>query len=93
MKFIYALANVKLSKIDEFIDVAKELISQSRAEEGNAGYELVRIDETTFAFVEHWKSIEAIEIHNSSTHFIQAVEKLNNLLSSDLVITVSDVFI
>ncbi len=69
---------VKEGKVDEFLAVAKELVEKSRAEEGNISYTLNQNIKkpNVLTFIEIWKDKEAIEAHNASAHFNDALPKL-----------------
>ena len=65
-------------KADEFKALAKPLIEASRKEEGCISYSLFEDihDKNILTFIEEWKSIEAIQIHNYSPHFTSIVSTL-----------------
>jgi quinol monooxygenase YgiN len=68
-------------KADEFKALAKPLIAASREEEGCVSYSLFEDihDKNILTFIEEWKSIEAIQIHNNSPHFTSIVPTLGPL--------------
>ncbi|MDD3141050.1 MAG: putative quinol monooxygenase [Lachnospiraceae bacterium] len=92
---VYADCNVKEEHVAEFISVAKELIEKTREEVGNISYELIRStsDEGVFAFLEKWKSEEALELHMVTGHFTGIVPRLSQLMNSELKINVHEVLI
>ena len=65
-------------KADEFKALAKPLIEASRKEEGCISYSLFEDihDKNILTFIEEWKSIKAIQIHNNSPHFTSIVPTL-----------------
>ncbi|MDD4514948.1 putative quinol monooxygenase [Massilibacteroides sp.] len=62
----------------DFEKAASAVVAGSRAEEGCVYYELGKSNTPlTYAFIEVWKSQEAINIHNETTHFKAFVEAIN----------------
>ena len=92
---VYADCNVDEKNVAEFISVAKELIEKTREEEGNISYELIRStrDASVFAFLEKWKSEEALELHMVTGHFTGIVPRLGQLMNGELKINVHEVLI
>jgi quinol monooxygenase YgiN len=72
---------VKEGKAEEFKNLAKELIEESRKEAGCISYNLNQDinNSNILTFIEEWKDKEAIEQHNKSTHFTSIVPKLGEL--------------
>ncbi|MBL4935620.1 antibiotic biosynthesis monooxygenase [Clostridium sp. YIM B02515] len=72
---------VKEGKAEEFKNLAKELIEESRKEAGCISYNLNQDinNSNILTFIEEWKDKEAIEKHNKSTHFTSIVPKLGEL--------------
>ena len=68
---ITAKVKIKPERVIDFIEGTKELIAQSRAEEGNITYTLYQdpSDLTQFIFVEEWKDQAAIDFHFNTPHF------------------------
>jgi quinol monooxygenase YgiN len=62
----------------DFEKAAAEVVTGSRAEEGCVYYELGKSSTPlTYAFIEVWKSQDAINIHNETPHFkafVKAIE-------------------
>ena len=75
---IVAKNYVKPECVQAFMDVAKELVEKSRAEEGNIFYTLnvSKADPNILVFIEAWKDQAAIEFHNKTEHFTTALPKL-----------------
>jgi quinol monooxygenase YgiN len=75
---IIAKNHVKKDKIEEFKATAKPLIAASRAEAGCISYSLFEDvkDSSILTFIEEWESLEAITIHNNSSHFTSIVPLL-----------------
>lgn len=68
---IIATIKSKSEFINEIESVLKQLVSESRKEDGNISYllhrDLKNADE--FIVIEEWKSSEAIDFHNNTSHF------------------------
>ncbi|WP_028857697.1 putative quinol monooxygenase [Psychrilyobacter atlanticus] len=81
---ITAKANVKKENIDLYLKVASVLTDASRNEEGNISYGLFQDTEnpSTLTFIEEWKSLEAVKIHEESEHFKTNISKLIELAES-----------
>ncbi|MCL2783428.1 MAG: antibiotic biosynthesis monooxygenase [Propionibacteriaceae bacterium] len=63
---------IKPDAIDEFVDVVKELIAQTHAnDQGCIAYGLFRdkADATHLTVIEEWESQEALDAHIASEHF------------------------
>ncbi|WP_027334300.1 putative quinol monooxygenase [Mycoplasma elephantis] len=92
MKFIYAKGNIKKGRVDDFLKIADRLVISSRKESGNHSYNLIKIDELTYAFVEIWKSQDAINSHVKEKTFIDGIEALKDVLvTGELDINISDI--
>ena len=90
MIHILASFKVKNDKLSDFIKLCNELIEESRKEEGCVSYHLQQNTEREnyLVFVEEWKSNEAIEKHNSSSHFTRIVPMLVEICEKAPVIEV-----
>lgn len=77
MLIIHAHLHVHPNQEDVFHEAARTLISLSRAEEGNLGYQLLKSTEAPnrYTMVELWRDQEAVAKHNESSH-LQAFIKL-----------------
>lgn len=77
MIIIVAKSIIKAGKSEEFKELAKELVTESRKEKGCIAYNLHQDlnDKNIMTFIEEWESKEAIEIHNKSVHFTSIVPK------------------
>ncbi|MDR1616793.1 MAG: antibiotic biosynthesis monooxygenase [Syntrophomonadaceae bacterium] len=71
MLLVTAKLKVKEGKQKEFIGQTKDLLENTRKEEGNISYNLFNEtdDETRFIFVEEWESDEALKAHTKAPHF------------------------
>ena len=78
---IFAKSLVKEECIEKYIELTKELVEKSRAEEGNVFYSINRSvkNDRIFAFIECWKDQAAIDFHNATPHFTGIVPQLHSL--------------
>lgn len=90
MIIIHAAIQVNPAKKDAFLEQVPTLLEASRAEEGNISYDLFLKagTEASYMMVEVWKSSEAIDIHNKSTHFTAFAAKAQEFLAAPLAINV-----
>lgn len=81
MILIVAKSKIKEDKIEEYKNLAKDILKGSRAEEGNISYILYQSIEnpTEFTFVEEWKDQEAIDLHNKEDHFLKFAKETADL--------------
>ena len=87
---IVATILVKKEFKEELIPVFQTVVNETRKEEGNISYELHQDTKNPLKFIilEVWKSQDAIDIHNASTHFqnfVKAVENKLDNLSIDII--------
>ena len=78
---IVARRKIKTDCVEDFLNLAGELVIASNAEEGCHGYTLNRSeeDETLFAFIEYWKDWDAIASHDASEPFRRIVPQFDTL--------------
>ncbi|MDO5476921.1 MAG: antibiotic biosynthesis monooxygenase [Eubacteriales bacterium] len=78
---IFAKSLVKEECVDKYIELTKELVEKSRAEEGNIFYSINRSikNDRIFAFMECWKDQAALDFHNATPHFTGIVPQLREL--------------
>ena len=90
---IVAVLKIKSEYVGELLPVFKGMVEKSRAEEGNVSYDLNQDiqDADQFVFVETWKSAEAIEIHNASTHFQAFVKAIDGKTDKLEIIQMTEV--
>ena len=82
---IVAKNYIKKDKKDDFLKLAKDLIIESRKENGCIAYDIYEsIDGKCLTFIEEWKDEEAINSHNNSNHFKAIVPKLGELLDGGM---------
>ena len=62
---------IREGKQEDFLKAVQPLIEASRAERGNAFYDLYAdvADSRAFCFIERWADEEAVAAHNASPHF------------------------
>ena len=72
---------VQDDQIGAFIDLARELIAETRKESGCIKYSLYADSKqkNILTFIEEWKSNEAIDLHFKSSHFTRIVPQLKKL--------------
>ncbi|MCT4596992.1 MAG: antibiotic biosynthesis monooxygenase [Vallitalea sp.] len=73
------------SEIETFINLANELITESKKEAGCREYNLYQDTENknVLTFIEKWEDEEAIKLHNESAHFTSIVPKLGEMQVKD----------
>lgn len=84
MILIIAKATVKKDKLDEFKNIALELIKNSRLEDGCIEYVLYENNEDAYSltFVEKWRDQEAVDQHGSTDFFKENIEKITSYSES-----------
>lgn len=90
MIIIHAAMRINPAKNAQFLEEVQSLLADSRAEEGNISYDLYQEagKEHAYLMVEVWKSPEAVDLHNKSSHFQAFVAKAKELLAEPLGIHV-----
>ncbi len=90
MIIIHASIRINPAKNEEFLQEVEGLLAASRAEEGNVSYDLFQEagKEHSYLMVEVWKSPEAVDLHNKSSHFQAFVSKARELLAEPLGLNV-----
>lgn len=80
---VVAKKHVNEGKLDEVIELYKELVEASRREEGCIKYELYRDekDALTVAVIEEWENKDALNKHSKSEHFTRIVPMIAELTS------------
>lgn len=78
---IVAKSILKKGMKENFKLVAKELVTESRKEEGCISYNLYEdIDnENILTFIEEWKDEDAIKFHRETVHYTKIIPELLNL--------------
>ncbi|TDL31276.1 antibiotic biosynthesis monooxygenase [Jeotgalibacillus sp. S-D1] len=77
---------IQPEKEAEFLQEMISLMAESRKEEGNHQYELMKSLEQDFAYtmVEVWENEEAVQAHNESAHFKAFVQNAPAYLAARL---------
>ncbi len=78
MDFIVVLAKIlpKEGCQDSILEIADELIYETKLEEANIDYQLLKsINDDTLTFVEKWQSLEGLKKHMASPHFLNFGEE------------------
>lgn len=72
---------VKKEHLDEALALAKELVAETRKEEGCAQYDLAQALESPelIVILESWESQETLAAHSASEHFTRIVPALKGL--------------
>ncbi|MBU5591645.1 antibiotic biosynthesis monooxygenase [Clostridium sp. MSJ-4] len=72
----------KEDKIDEIIELSKELVEITRKEKGCIKYEMYQDeqDATILTMIEEWENKEALEEHLKSEHFNRIVPRMGKLM-------------
>lgn len=91
---VYAHAVAKPNHADAFEAISRELAEKTKSEEGLVSYEFGPLinDETSekkqFAFIERWETIEALEAHMETGHFVAADEACQEHLATPMQISI-----
>ena len=72
----------KEDKVNEIIELCKELVQETRKEEGCIKYEVYQDEKdlTILTMVEEWESREKLEKHMETKHFQRIVPMLGKLM-------------
>lgn len=75
---VVASNSIDPNRLDEFLSLVKELISETRKEIGCHGYSLYRDskDPSLLTFIEVWSDQAALQTHSQSAHFVRIVPQL-----------------
>ena len=79
---LIAKFNAKPGCRDQLIEIAKDAIGPSRAEEGCIIYDFLQdpFSKDSFTFYEKWRSREDLELHFEEPHFKEFAEKVPELI-------------
>lgn len=88
MIITHAHLQIDLTKEQEFLEEIRSLVADSRAEEGNISYDLMKDTEkeNTYIMVEVWEDKKAVESHGKSSHFTAFIKKAPQFLTASLQI-------
>lgn len=83
---VVATNYVKEEEITAYLELCKELVSETVKEAGCICYELFQDNEnkTEFSFIEEWESEGHLKAHMESEHFVRLVPQLMALTSKDM---------
>lgn len=74
---------------NKIIDFSRDLIENSKSENGNIDYNLFcDTSDDSLLFVEKWESIEILQKHMQTKHFIQFGKNIADLVSGDMGIEI-----
>ncbi|GAB6991071.1 putative quinol monooxygenase [Paenibacillus pini] len=90
MIIIHAHLQVKPEQEQAFLEVMKTLIPQTRTEEGNISYDLMKNTELEhhYTMIELWKDVEATASHNSSAHFTAFMQEAPAFMAAPMELKV-----
>jgi len=82
---VVAKFEVESDKVDEFKQIASELIDKTRLEEGNISYELYQNNknEQILTFIEEWKNQKALEAHMETNHLKTVLPKFQKISTTE----------
>ncbi|RBP07788.1 putative quinol monooxygenase [Rossellomorea aquimaris] len=92
MIIIHAEFHINPTKEEAFLEEIRPLVAESRAEEGNISYDLMKdIErESVYTMVEVWRDAAAVESHNASEHFSSFVGRAPEYLAAPLDVKIYD---
>lgn len=78
------------NKINEFIELCKELVEMSRKENGCINYSLYQDNQNSKALtiIEQWETKESLDNHSKSKHFTKIIPMLETLISKEININI-----
>ena len=84
---IVAKCSVMEDKIQEYMELAKKMMEETRKEKGCINYTLYQDinDPKVFCFIEYWENQECLDGHNSSEHFLTLVPQLNKMRTESII--------
>lgn len=87
---VVAKSFVQEDKLNEVIELYKELVELTRKEKGCINYELCQDekDPTILTMIEEWESREALDEHMKSEHFTRIVPKLGEFRSKESIMNI-----
>ncbi|QNG61664.1 antibiotic biosynthesis monooxygenase [Bacillus sp. PAMC26568] len=82
MIIIHAFLKVNPEQREAFLELAKDVVVHSQAEEGNISYQHYEdtVQRNTFVFLEEWKDQVATEFHSGTTHYKKFIEGIRPIL-------------
>lgn len=81
---------VNQNKIDQFIQLSKELIENTRKENGCIKYELFEdsTKNTVFSIIEEWENTQALDAHFNSKHFTEIIPQLELTVTQKIEVNI-----
>lgn len=81
---------VDQNKIVEFIQLSKELIENTRKENGCIKYELFEdtTKNTIFSIIEEWNDTQALNTHFNSKHFTEIIPQLELTVTQKIEVNI-----
>ena len=78
---VIARSTIKNNCMDEAIKLYRLLVEETRKEQGCISYELFNElgNENNITLIEEWESLEDLNKHTKTTHFIELVNKLSEI--------------
>ena len=92
---VYAKGIVSDNNVKKFVNLASELVNETRKEAGVISYELIRgIDnKNLFVFLEKWESKDALDTHMNTRHFKSIVPEIGKLLDGEMQVDLHEVIL
>lgn len=86
---VIATFDIKPDSIEKAIELAKELVVETRKEEDCAQYDLIQsvTEANQLVILEGWETQEALDVHSASAHFTKLVPLLADLSVSPPIVT------
>jgi quinol monooxygenase YgiN len=74
-------------KFDEFVEGSKELVAETRKEEGCKKYDVMTVDgnPNEFYLVEEWRSSEDLVLHTTTPHFTKWIPKFTEVVKMTMI--------
>jgi quinol monooxygenase YgiN len=75
----------KEAKIEDVLELAKELVEKTVKEDGCIKYEMYQDEKnpSILIMIEEWKTMENLKVHTSSEHFKKIVPKMNEYMDQE----------
>ncbi|MDL2253248.1 antibiotic biosynthesis monooxygenase [Ruminococcaceae bacterium OttesenSCG-928-I18] len=92
---VVAQFELKPGNLDKAVEVATELVGETRKEEGCEQYDFFKSskDENHLVLLERWRSQEDLDKHFKLPHFVELVPKLGELcVKAPVIETVDPLF-
>jgi quinol monooxygenase YgiN len=89
---VVATCYLKEEKVQEYLELAKEIRVETVKEKGCKEYILYRDkeDQNVFSFIEEWETQEDLDAHMKSEHFERIIPLMVPLFEKDLEVRVYD---